>query len=246
MTEQEDEIRLKDLLDIYSKEQYKEIIEILNRDQKRYHKEQLTLSGVVDSKRFTDTDLLNGYQAGCIEQINGCRDLGLDYLKEIKEDGKKWVKRYTEQVIIYNTKIRKRFNASYQLLTHVLMWVVNFKKKRIMKKVLLVLVILLGLNTVNAQSYKLKGIGMSKFAYIFTDSTITATQKGKVLKVTKGFVKKVKSDKVNEYYKTDEDGNKQRWQVVEMSKKNVLISITIIDSFTEEKTKSNLMAKRVN
>ena len=96
MTEQEDEIRLKDLLDIYSKEQYKEIIEILNRDQKRYHKEQLTLSGVVDSKRFTDTDLLNGYQAGCIEQINGCCDLGLDYLKEIKEDGKKWVKRYTE------------------------------------------------------------------------------------------------------------------------------------------------------
>ena len=46
MTEQEDEIRLKDLLDIYSKEQYKEIIEILNRDQKRYHKDQLILSGV--------------------------------------------------------------------------------------------------------------------------------------------------------------------------------------------------------
>ena len=50
MTEQEDEIRLKDLLDIYSKEQYKEIIEILNRDQKRYHKEQLILSGVVVPK----------------------------------------------------------------------------------------------------------------------------------------------------------------------------------------------------
>ena len=148
--------------------------------------------------------------------------------------------------MFYQHQDKKACNASYQLLTHVLMWVVNFKKKRIMKKVLLVLVILLGLNTVNAQSYKLKGIGMSKFAYIFTDSTITATQKGKVLKVTKGFIKKVKSDKVNEYYKTDEDGNKQRWQVVEMSKNNVLISITIIDSFTEEKTKSNLMAKRVN
>tara|TARA_R110000803_G_scaffold198368_1_gene262109 strand:+ start:61 stop:411 length:351 start_codon:yes stop_codon:yes gene_type:complete len=115
-----------------------------------------------------------------------------------------------------------------------------------MKKVLVVLVVLLALNTVNAQSYKLKGIGMSKFTYIFTDSTITATKKGKVLKVTKGFVKKVKSDKVNEYYKTDEDGNKQRWQVVEMSKNNVLISITMVDSFTEEKTKSNLMAKRTN
>ena len=50
MTEQEDEIRLKDLLDLYSKEQYKEIIEILNRDQKRYHKEQLILSGVVVPK----------------------------------------------------------------------------------------------------------------------------------------------------------------------------------------------------
>ena len=45
---QEDEIRLKDLLDIYSKEEYKEIIEILNRDQKRYHQEQLILSGVVN------------------------------------------------------------------------------------------------------------------------------------------------------------------------------------------------------
>ena len=58
--------------------------------------ENLSLSGVVDSKRFTDTDLLNGYQAGCIEGLDDCCDLGLDDLKEIKEDGKKWVKRYTE------------------------------------------------------------------------------------------------------------------------------------------------------
>ena len=50
MTAEEDEIRLKDLLDIYSKEQYKEIIEILNRDQKRYHKEQLAIHVV--SQRF--------------------------------------------------------------------------------------------------------------------------------------------------------------------------------------------------
>ena len=64
--------------------------------------ENLSLSGVVDSKRFTDTDLLNGYQAGCIEGLDDCCDLGLDDLKEIKEDGKKWVKRYTEQLIIYN------------------------------------------------------------------------------------------------------------------------------------------------
>tara|TARA_R110000782_G_C14631653_1_gene394498 strand:- start:254 stop:493 length:240 start_codon:yes stop_codon:yes gene_type:complete len=50
MTEQEDGIRLKDLLDIYSKEEYKEIIEILNRDQKRYHQEQLSIHGVVVPK----------------------------------------------------------------------------------------------------------------------------------------------------------------------------------------------------
>lgn len=58
--------------------------------------ENLSLSGVVDSKRFTETDLLNGYQAGCIEGLDDCCDLGLDDLKEIKEDGEKWVKRYTE------------------------------------------------------------------------------------------------------------------------------------------------------
>ena len=57
---------------------------------------KLTLTDVVDSKRFTETDLLNGYQAGCIEGLDDCCDLGLDDLKEIKEDGEKWVKRYTE------------------------------------------------------------------------------------------------------------------------------------------------------
>ena len=57
---------------------------------------QLTLTDVVDSKRFTETDLLNGYQAGCIEGLDDCCDLGLDDLKEIKEDGEKWVKIYTE------------------------------------------------------------------------------------------------------------------------------------------------------
>jgi len=57
---------------------------------------QLALTDVVDSKRFTETDLLNGYQAGCIEGLDDCCDLGLDDLKEIKEDAEKWVKRYTE------------------------------------------------------------------------------------------------------------------------------------------------------
>jgi chromosome segregation and condensation protein ScpB len=46
MTEQEDEIRLKELLSVFGEDRQKEIIEILNRDQKRYHKEQLILSGV--------------------------------------------------------------------------------------------------------------------------------------------------------------------------------------------------------
>tara|TARA_B110000977_G_C11076313_1_gene491325 strand:- start:673 stop:891 length:219 start_codon:yes stop_codon:yes gene_type:complete len=37
--------------------------------------EQLILHGVVDSKLFTETDLLNGYQAGCIEGLDDCCDL---------------------------------------------------------------------------------------------------------------------------------------------------------------------------
>ena len=57
---------------------------------------EFAITDVVDSKRFTETDLLNGYQAGCIEGLDECCDLGLDDLKEIKEDGEKWVKRYTE------------------------------------------------------------------------------------------------------------------------------------------------------
>ena len=35
-----DEIRLKELLSVFSKSEYKEIIQILHRDQVRYHKEQ--------------------------------------------------------------------------------------------------------------------------------------------------------------------------------------------------------------
>jgi len=55
MTEQEDEIRLKELLSVFGKERYRELINILDRDQKRYHKEQLILSGVVSTlpKKFS-------------------------------------------------------------------------------------------------------------------------------------------------------------------------------------------------
>tara|TARA_R110000850_G_scaffold258239_1_gene384738 strand:+ start:81 stop:383 length:303 start_codon:yes stop_codon:yes gene_type:complete len=70
---------------------YSEVCTLL----KSYEK-QLTLTDVVDSKRFTETDLLNGYQAGCIEGLDECCDLGLNDLKEIKEYGEKWVKIYTE------------------------------------------------------------------------------------------------------------------------------------------------------
>ena len=58
--------------------------------------ENLALSDVGESKRFAETDLLNTYQAGCIEGLDECCDLGLNDLKEIKEDGKKWIKRYVK------------------------------------------------------------------------------------------------------------------------------------------------------
>lgn len=49
MTEQKDEIRLKELLSAFGEDKQKEIIEILHRDQIRYHKEQLALYGVAAS-----------------------------------------------------------------------------------------------------------------------------------------------------------------------------------------------------
>ena len=49
MTEQKDEIRLKELLSVFGEDRQKEIIEILHRDQIRYHQEQLILSGVMRS-----------------------------------------------------------------------------------------------------------------------------------------------------------------------------------------------------
>ena len=80
MTAEEDEIRLKDLLDIYSKEQYKEIIEILNRDQKRYYKEQLAIH-VVSQQR----ELLENFADWMDKNINfdGIRQEEIDsYITE--------------------------------------------------------------------------------------------------------------------------------------------------------------------
>ena len=50
MTEKKDESRLRELLSGLSRLDYKELIEILHRDQKRYHSEQLRLCGVMPSK----------------------------------------------------------------------------------------------------------------------------------------------------------------------------------------------------
>ena len=115
-----------------------------------------------------------------------------------------------------------------------------------MRKIIVLVAVFLSFSAMSAQEYKLKGFGGKINGFVFTDSTIASTKKGKVVEVTTGFRKKVKSESVTEYYRTDENGNKQRWQVVESNKKNVYIFITIIDSFTEEKTKATLRAKRLN
>ena len=61
MTEQKDEIRLKELLSRFNTEEYKELIEILDRDQKRYHTEQLRIAGVVGRSEQLVCDECNGY-----------------------------------------------------------------------------------------------------------------------------------------------------------------------------------------
>ena len=57
MTEKQDEKRLKELLSVFNNKDKKELIEILNRDQIRYHKEQLRISSV--SERFILVEWLN-------------------------------------------------------------------------------------------------------------------------------------------------------------------------------------------
>ena len=62
MTEQKDEIRLKELLSVFGEDRQKEIIEILHRDQIRYHQEQLILSGV--SGMFSAEKVEDAYSDG--------------------------------------------------------------------------------------------------------------------------------------------------------------------------------------
>jgi hypothetical protein len=71
-------------------------LEMAKHDIDKGKGEKDLIAGVVDSKRFTETDLLNGYQAGCIENHYETPITSMADFKEIKEDGKKWVKRYTE------------------------------------------------------------------------------------------------------------------------------------------------------
>lgn len=67
MTEQKDEIRLKELLSRFNTEEYKELIEILDRDQKRYHTEQLRIAGVVGQSEQLECDV-------CYQPTNNIKD----------------------------------------------------------------------------------------------------------------------------------------------------------------------------
>jgi hypothetical protein len=65
MTEEEDGERLKDLLDIFSKEDYKDLIDILKRDQDRHHQEQLKLLNIDNvSNCCNDTEKRLAYNKG--------------------------------------------------------------------------------------------------------------------------------------------------------------------------------------
>jgi len=76
MTKQEDEIRLKDLLSVFNKEDYKDLIYILDRDQKRYHQEQLTL-GVV-SGSFTEKNLEQAWNDGVNAEASRCGEFDVE------------------------------------------------------------------------------------------------------------------------------------------------------------------------
>jgi len=77
MTEQKDEIRLKELLSVFGEDRQKEIIEILHRDQIRYHKEQLALYGV--SSSLLEIDLIDwDYNCGDGCCYNSGQDITLN------------------------------------------------------------------------------------------------------------------------------------------------------------------------
>tara|TARA_R110002012_G_scaffold305404_2_gene509533 strand:+ start:352 stop:645 length:294 start_codon:yes stop_codon:yes gene_type:complete len=56
----------------------------------------LFIPDVVASKRFTKTDLLRAYKAGCIENHEGVPITSMEDFGEISKNALEWVKRYTE------------------------------------------------------------------------------------------------------------------------------------------------------
>ena len=88
MTEQKDEIRLKQLLSIFGEDRQKEIIEILHRDQIRYHQEQLTLTDVSSSyavQKVHFYSMISTYLKASEEVENGIYDPIEDALQEIQQ-----------------------------------------------------------------------------------------------------------------------------------------------------------------
>lgn len=61
-----------------------------------YHNKQLSMRVVVNSKRFTETDLLRAYKAGCIENHEGVPITSMEDFGEISKVALDWLKRYTE------------------------------------------------------------------------------------------------------------------------------------------------------
>ena len=80
MSEKMDEIRLNELLSVFGKDRQREIIEILHRDQKRYHKEQLLLKTVfvVTERDNYGEQLFRGVFSNREKAVNFLSTEGLD------------------------------------------------------------------------------------------------------------------------------------------------------------------------
>ena len=86
-----------EMTDIQADTLYKGYVQVAEKLAKEYHTEQLRIGVVVSSKRFKEQDLINGYQAGAIEQKGINPDIiNLEYLKKLQAESDKWLKRYTE------------------------------------------------------------------------------------------------------------------------------------------------------
>ena len=79
MTEKQDEKRLKELLSVFNNKDKKELIEILNRDQIRYHKDQLR-EMLIDYSKY----LCSEYFGRHLEPDSYDVD---EYIKSLKQKG---------------------------------------------------------------------------------------------------------------------------------------------------------------